>query len=47
MSFCLSVYVSIFTIVIVINDCENVNTSFPEFVALAGGLGLDISQTSE
>ena len=32
---------------IVINDCENVNTSFPEFVALAGGLGLDISQTSE
>jgi 3-phosphoshikimate 1-carboxyvinyltransferase len=31
---------------IVIHDCENVNTSFPEFVSLAGGLGLDISQTN-
>jgi len=32
---------------IVIHDCENVNTSFPEFVSLAGELGLDISQTNE
>ena len=26
----------------VINDCANVNTSFPSFVALAAGAGLNI-----
>jgi 3-phosphoshikimate 1-carboxyvinyltransferase len=29
---------------VVIEDCANVNTSFPGFVALAGGLGLNITQ---
>ena len=28
---------------IVIDDCANVNTSFPGFVALASGVGLGIS----
>jgi len=29
---------------IVIRDCENVNTSFPQFLSLASELGLDIAQ---
>ena len=29
-----------------IEDCANVNTSFPDFVALAAGVGLNISQVS-
>jgi 3-phosphoshikimate 1-carboxyvinyltransferase len=28
--------------VVEIDDCENVNTSFPGFVALAAGVGLNI-----
>lgn len=32
---------------ITIRDCANVNTSFPGFVALARGAGLDISEVSE
>ena len=30
---------------ITINDCANVNTSFPDFVALATGAGLNISSS--
>lgn len=33
--------------VVVIDDCANVNTSFPGFVELARGAGLDISATVE
>ncbi|AKH19559.1 3-phosphoshikimate 1-carboxyvinyltransferase [Sedimenticola thiotaurini] len=32
---------------ILIDDCSNVNTSFPGFVALASGAGLDIEQSEE
>ncbi len=32
---------------ITINECANVNTSFPGFVALASGAGLDISSSSD
>jgi 3-phosphoshikimate 1-carboxyvinyltransferase len=28
---------------LIINDCANVNTSFPEFVTLAASVGLNIS----
>ena len=31
---------------ITIDDCENVNTSFPDFVGLASAAGLSISQQS-
>lgn len=31
---------------IIINDCENVNTSFPSFLSLANSLGLKIEQKS-
>ncbi len=32
--------------VVTVTDCANVNTSFPGFVPLAAGVGLDISSTS-
>jgi len=31
---------------ITIHDCANVNTSFPGFVSLANGVGLDIKTSS-